>query len=180
MPPLFLSSSSLTLSLSLSLTLLFFLFLSLLFDFFLSLSLSLSLPPTGSSAFLPATDSCFPSSCHLSLGILGNESELRPHSQRSASCAKETRGCCLAGATPQTGWFSCGFPFEYRTGTLKRSSPDRRVVGSLACRGNRQVLRKSREAQTLRDPGCQIVRGLWIKANGIPFWGRCTTHFSLF
>ena len=21
---------------------------------------------------------------------------------------------------------------------------------------------------------------LWVKTSGIPFWGRCTTHFSLF
>ena len=21
---------------------------------------------------------------------------------------------------------------------------------------------------------------LWVKTNGIPVWGRCTTHFSLF
>ena len=26
----------------------------------------------------------------------------------------------------------------------------------------------------------QLPVWLWVKTNGIPFWGRCTTHFSLF
>ena len=25
-----------------------------------------------------------------------------------------------------------------------------------------------------------LAKWLWVKSNGIPVWGRCTTHFSLF
>ena len=65
------------------------------------------------------------------------------------------------------------------------------VVRSLPTRGSRATpAAGAAEPRGLRRPergfswSTQIPRyftvWLWVKTNGIPFWGRCTTHFSLF